>query len=226
MTVVDENNRERALELPRTVTFQDRAHLGRAKLEYGLPAARVGYIWFDGWAFDLKSKLEPALKDLWHTQGLIIDLRQNRGGVNPGVDYLASVLVAGPGTLASVTRRNGEKADWEFPGGAGEVYKERIAILIDEGSGSASEVFAGAMQEMGRAIVLGSTSYGGVLNSTQAQLPTGGILQYPHSDLRTPKGRRIEGQGVVPDISVELLRKDLLAGKDTVVERAVRTILD
>jgi carboxyl-terminal processing protease len=174
----------------------------------------------------LKSKLEPALKDLWDTQGLIIDLRQNRGGVNPGVEYLASVLVEGPGTLASVKRRNGENTGWNFPGGATEVYKGRIAILIDEGSGSASEVFAGAMQEMGRAAVLGSTSYGGVLNSTQAQLPTGGILQYPHSDMRTPKGRRIEGHGVVPDISVELLRKDLLAGKDTVVERAVRTILE
>jgi C-terminal processing protease CtpA/Prc len=48
MTVVDENNRERKLELPRTVTFQDRAHLARAKLEYGHPSARVGYIWFDG----------------------------------------------------------------------------------------------------------------------------------------------------------------------------------
>ncbi|MDH4271538.1 MAG: S41 family peptidase [Candidatus Aminicenantes bacterium] len=109
--------------------------------------------------------------------------------------------------LASVKRRNGEKADWDFPGGATEVYQGRIAILIDEGSGSASEVFAGAMQEMGRAVVLGRTSYGGALNNTPAQLPTGGILRSPHSDtLRGPSGRswsnlfmrrRSEGRGQI-----------------------------
>jgi len=226
MTVRDESGREKTLELPRTAPFRDRANLARAELEYSRPEPRIGYIRFDGWSFDLKAKLEPVVKDFKDTQGLIIDLRQNGGGVNPGVDYLASVLIAEPGTLASVTRRNGEKSDWKFPGGGADIYKGRVAVLVDEGSGSASEVFAGAMQEMGRAVVLGRTSYGGVLNSTQAELPTGGILQYPHSDLRTPKGGRIEGKGVVPDIPVELRRKDLLAGKDTVIERAIRALLE
>ena len=87
-----------------------------------------------------------------------------------------------------------------------------------------SEVFAGAIQESGRAIVLGRTSYGGVLNSTTEQLPTGGTLQYPHSDMRTPKGRRIEGAGVVPDVAVELRQADLLVGKDTVVEKAIEVL--
>jgi hypothetical protein len=68
--------------------------------------------------------------------------------------------------------------------------------------------------------------FGGVLNSTQALLPKGGILQYPHSDMRTPKGRRIEGKGIVPDIPVEILRKDLLQGKDMVIERAIQVILN
>jgi C-terminal processing protease CtpA/Prc len=67
-------------------------------------------------------------------------------------------------------------------------------------------VFAGALQETGRAIIVGHTSYGGVLNSTTLELPTGGMLQYPHSDMRTPKGRRIEGCGVVPDVVVDLRR--------------------
>jgi C-terminal processing protease CtpA/Prc len=80
------------------------------------------------------------------------------------------------------------------------------------------------MQENGRAVVLGRTSYGGVLNSTQKPLPTGGILQYPHSDMTTGKGARIEGRDVVPDIPVEISRADLLEGKDTVIERAVAAI--
>jgi SAM-dependent methyltransferase len=80
------------------------------------------------------------------------------------------------------------------------------------------------MQDRGRAVIVGRTSYGGVLNSTQQPLPTGGVLQYPHSDMTTPKGNRIEGRGVVPDIPVELRRADLLAGRDTVLERAVEAV--
>jgi carboxyl-terminal processing protease len=101
-----------------------------------------------------------------------------------------------------------------------------VAILVDELSGSASEVFAAAMQESGRAVILGRTSYGGVLNSTQAPLPTGGIMMYPHHDMTTAKGGRIEGRGVVPDIPVEISRAGLYRGKDTVIERAVAVILE
>jgi C-terminal processing protease CtpA/Prc len=56
-------------------------------------------------------------------------------------------------------------------------------------------------------------------------LPTGGVLQYPHADFTTAQGRRIEGRGVVPDIPVELQRADLLMDKDTVLERAIGTLL-
>ena len=224
LTVLDGNDREQTLAVPRTAPYQDRANLARTRLEYRRVHPRVGYIRFDGWGFDLKPKLEAALNDLWASDALIIDVRQNRGGVNPGVDYLASTLLTGSGLLAVATLRNGERNDWPFSAGDRR-WPGRLAILVDEASGSASEVFAGAMQEMGRAVVLGRTSYGGVLNSTQAPLPTGGVLQYPHSDMRTPKGRRIEGAGVVPDIPVEMRREDLLKGVDTVIERAVEELL-
>lgn len=224
LTVLDGSDREQALAVPRTAPYQDRANLARTRLEYRRITPRVGYIRFDGWGFDLKPKLEAALNDLWASDALIIDLRQNRGGVNPGVDYLASVLLPGSGLLAVATLRSGVRSDWPFSAGDRH-WPGKLAILVDEASGSASEVFAGAMQEMGRAVVLGRTSYGGVLNSTQAPLPTGGVLQYPHSDMRTPKGRRIEGVGVVPDVPVELRREDLLEGVDTLIERAVQEIL-
>lgn len=225
LSVLDEKDGEKAVSISRTAVFQERANLGRSIFESYRIHPRVGYIRFDGWAFDLPPKLQAALKDLRDSDGLIIDCRQNRGGVNPGVDYLASVLCEEAGLLAVETRRNGERREWTHAGAGAGVYRGRLAVLIDEGSGSASEVFAGAMQEKGRAVILGRTSYGGVFNSTQVRLPTGGVLQYPHSDMRTPKGKRIEGCGVIPDIPVERTRADLLKGKDTVMERAVSVIL-
>lgn len=226
LTVLDESGREKTMPVPLTAPFKDRAHLGRAVLEFRRIRPRVGYIWFDGWAFDLKAKLEPALKELWDTDGLIIDLRQNGGGVNPGADYLASVLNAETGVFAVEISRNGDRKEWAYAGGGAGAYPGRVAVLVDEASGSASEVFAGAMQENGRAVVLGRTSYGGVLNSTQVPLPTGGILQMPRFDMTTAKGARIEGRGVVPDIPVEMSRADLYRGKDTVIERAIAILLD
>ena len=226
LTILEESGREKTITVPRTTPFKDRANLGRAVLESRRIHPRVGYVWFDGWSFDLKSKLEPALKDLWDTDGLVIDLRQNRGGVNPGVDFLAAVLNARAGVLGVEIGRNGDRREWAYAGGAAGAYPGRVAILVDELSGSASEVFAAAMQENGRAVILGRTSYGGVLNSTQAPLPTGGIMMYPHHDMTTAKGVRIEGRGVVPDIPVEISRAGLYRGEDTVIERAVAVILE
>ena len=213
------------MDVPRTVPFKDRANLGRSVFESRRLQPRIGYILFDGWAFDLKPKLEAASKDLLDTDGLVIDLRQNRGGVNPGVDYLASALNTEPGLLGVETARNGERREWKHAGGGAGAYRGRVAILVDEASGSASKVIATAMQENGRALILGRTSYGGVLNATQEPLPTGGILQYPHSNT-TGKGARIEGRGVIPDIPVEISRADLIMGKDTVIERAVAAIAE
>jgi len=225
LTVLDENDREKTVSVPRTAAFQKSANLGRSKFEYRRIRPRVGYLWFDGWAFDLKPKLEAALKDLWDTDGLIIDCRQNHGGVNPGVDYLSSALCPEPGILAIETSREGDRREWRHEGSGPNAYRGRVVILVDGGSGSASEVFAAAMQETGRARIAGESSFGGVLNSTQAVLPTGGILQYPHSDMRTGKGNSIEGRGVIPDIPVSLSRGDLLQSRDTVIERAVSAIL-
>jgi C-terminal peptidase prc len=225
LSILDRSGLGKTMDVPRTVPFQDRANLGRSIFESRRLQPRIGYIWFDGWGFDLKPKLEAAFKDFMDTDGLVIDLRQNRGGVNPGVDYLASVLNSEPGLLGVETARNGERREWKHAGGGAGAYRGRVAILVDEASGSASEVFAAAMQENGRAVILGRTSYGGVLNSTQEPLPTGGILQFPHSDMTTGKGARIEGRGVVPDIPVEISRADLVNGKDTVIERAAAEIV-
>ena len=222
--VLDGQNREQTITLQRTLPFRQVSHLGRAEVRSTRPAARVGYLWFDWWAIDLADKLEPVLARLGDTDGLVIDLRQNPGGTNPGVNRLAKFLLADPGVIAIHTGRATKPREWRHEGGGAAAYRGRVAILIDEGTGSASEVFTALLQERGRATVVGRTSYGGVLISMMLPLPTGGVLQYPHADVTTAKGQRLEGRGVVPDIAVALRRADLLAGKDTVLERAIEAL--
>ena len=81
-----------------------------------------------------------------------------------------------------------------------------MAILVDETSYSASEVFAGGMQAAGRARVFGARTPGGALPALMRKLPNGDVLEYAIADFVTVSGERIEGRGVVPDERVERSR--------------------
>ena len=103
-------------------------------------------------------------------------------------------------------------------------YNGRVILLVDELSGSTSEVFAGGLQASGRAIVLGSRTAGAVLPSLLRVLPTGAALQHVIANFETPNGVVLEGRGVMPDIVVRLSRAGLLRGHDAALERAVEVI--
>ena len=97
--------------------------------------------------------------------------------------------------------------------------------MVDELSGSTAEVFAGGLQENGRARIVGTRTAGAVLPSLAAPLPTGGALIHVISDFRTPKGVELEGKGVQPDLVVKLSRASILAGRDNVRDGALQLIL-
>jgi carboxyl-terminal processing protease len=101
-------------------------------------------------------------------------------------------------------------------------YGGRLAILVDETSYSASEVFAGGMQAAGRARVFGAQTPGGALPALMRKLPNGDVLEYAIADFVTVSGERIEGRGVTPDERVERSRASIAAGEDAVLDAAVR----
>jgi carboxyl-terminal processing protease len=94
-------------------------------------------------------------------------------------------------------------------------------ILVDKFSGSASEDMTAGLQEAGRAFVIGKTTMGEDLDANLKELPDGGLLVYPFGLSTTPKGVVIEGLGVIPDLTVDLKRFDLLAGRDTQLQAAI-----
>jgi carboxyl-terminal processing protease len=96
-----------------------------------------------------------------------------------------------------------------------------VAIIVDETSYSASEIFAGGMQDAGRARVFGARTPGGALPALMRQLPNGDVLEYAIGDFVTAAGRRIEGHGVVPDEPVRRSRAAVTAGHDPALEAAV-----
>jgi carboxyl-terminal processing protease len=103
-------------------------------------------------------------------------------------------------------------------------FQGRLAVVVDGLSASTSEIFAGALQSLGRARVFGDTTAGQALPATLFRLPNNDVLMLAVADFRGPHGERIEGRGVVPDVVKKINRADLIQGRDAAVESALQWI--
>ncbi|MCW5965595.1 MAG: hypothetical protein KIT83_16275 [Bryobacterales bacterium] len=164
----------------------------------------------------IRAVIQQAAAD--GAQGIIFDVRGNPGGIGAMANGLTGYLVRERTSLGAMKMRGAELKFLAFPQDG--AYLGPVAVLIDGNSASTSEIFAAGLQELGRAVVVGERSMGAALPSFLAELPRGAILQYAVADYLTPKGVRIEGQGVKPDIPVSQDAASLLAGKDAQLEVA------
>jgi len=93
-------------------------------------------------------------------------------------------------------------------------------------SASSAEEFSGALQAIGRAVVVGERSAGICVVADMLELPNGAVLMYPYGQTRTADGTVLEGRGVIPDIEVSLDRASLLEGRDPQLEAAIEAVRD
>jgi carboxyl-terminal processing protease len=185
-------------------------------------AGGVGYIRFNIFVMILMDRIKTTIRGMSDAPGIIIDLRGNPGGVGGMSFGIAGVLTSTQGSLGTMRMRAGYQNFAIFP--QLNPYLGPVAILTDGGSASTSEIFAGGMQELGRAVVVGERTAGAALPSIFQKLPTGALFQYAIADFRTPKGTLIEGRGVSPDVEVKLTRRALLGGRDPQLDAAVEQI--
>lgn len=182
----------------------------------------IGYIRFNFFMPVLMEQIRRELECFRDSVAIVIDLRDNPGGIGQMAPGVASLLVDRTVSLGTMKMRRGEirfvtyKQAWN--------YRGRVLILTDEGSASTSEILAGALQELGRATVVGDRTLGAVLPSVIERLPNGAVLQYAVADFKTPSGVLLEGHGVLPDIPAPGTRASYLAGTDPVLDAAIAQI--
>ncbi len=134
-------------------------------------------------------------------EGVVIDLRNNPGGLLQSTLDSASEFIA-EGRLAFEQNREGERRDF-YAHGDGNFYMIPIVLLVNEWSGSGAELFAGAIQDHGRAVLIGVKTFGkGSVNITRT-LSNGAGLNITIRRWYTPNGNVIEGVGLTPDVVVE-----------------------
>ena len=133
-------------------------------------------------------------------EGLILDVRNNPGGTLEAVVDVASEFLD-DGLVLSVVRGNGRRTDWKVRKG-GVALDIPMVLLVNEGSGSSSEVLAGALQDHERATIIGTTTFGKGSVNILRDLSNGGGLYITIALWYTPLGRIINHEGVTPDIEV------------------------
>lgn len=182
----------------------------------------VGYIKFNLFALPTIEYFCASLTELKDKKAIIIDLRGNIGGVIGSVIGVSGMLTDKSIDLGTQIYKIGSEKLSVSP--KAKNYRGKLVFLTDSMSVSSAEMFAAAMQENNRALVVGEKSAGEALPSFTILLPTGARMLYPVANFKTPKGNFLEGKGVVPDFTVSLDKKSLLEGKDNQLEAALKII--
>jgi len=178
----------------------------------------ISYLHFNIFARPAMKDIRKLLLSLPADGGLVIDLRGNVGGIGVMASGISGWLSDRQFLLGTMHLRQGHIGFSVAPQAG--AFLGPVAVLVDSGSASTSEIMAAGLQEAGRVRVFGESSPGAALPSLFKALPTGDLFQYAVADMQTPGGVLIEGRGVAPDEPVIRTIADLAAGRDPVVDAA------
>lgn len=192
-------------------------------VSYEMKEDQIGYIIVSGFETVTLHQFEEALNDL-KSQGmesLIIDLRNNPGGsLSTVCEMLDLILPEGLVVYTQDKYGNQEKISSD-----GERYLDiPLAVLVNGNSASASEIFAGAVQDYGIGKIVGTTTYGKGIVQNLYQLTDGTCLKLTTSEYFTPNGRNIHGIGIEPDVVVEYEYDESNPEADNQLEKAIECL--
>jgi carboxyl-terminal processing protease len=187
----------------------------------------IAYIQVTTFGEKTTPELLAALKELMaqNPKGIILDLRNNGGGyLQTAVEVTSQFM--GDGVV--LYEEYGDKTRTTYdvlPDGMATDTKIPMVVLINEGSASASEIVAGALQDSGRAKLVGATSYG--KGSVQNWIPLSGengAVRITIAKWLTPNGNTIHKIGLTPDVTAERTEEDYKANLDPQLDKAVETL--
>ncbi len=225
LTIVSEDGEPKDLTLKRAIIKVESVK-AKEKMLAGADAEdkdtpRIGYIRISDFGATTSRDLKKALKEMESKKvvGYVLDVRNNPGG------YLTAAIDVSDAFLDSgeiVSTRGKQKTDIErvyaTPGDM--VNGKPVVVLINHGSASASEIVAGALQDNGRGLVMGSQSFGKGSVQQQKPLGDGTAIHITIARYYTPSGRSIQNEGITPDVEVLHSKVEVLEKKESMYSEA------
>jgi len=208
---------------------------GDETIWFGRTPSGVGYlrlVAFHG-RERLAAKFDEALERLRDAPGLIVDIRDNPGGYGTRQPQMIGRFLTARRDFCRLFRRNGPAHDafeekqsgFVLPSGPW-TYTRPVALLLNEGAGSAADLFAASFIGTGRPITIGATTHGNLAgDGVNIVLPCGFAARISDGYVADAAGRIIEVNGNDPQIKAELTIADIINGRDSVIDRACEEIL-
>jgi len=186
----------------------------------------IGYVKIYEFVPGVSAALRDAIFTLRRSglRGLVIDLRGNPGGLVDELRDISAAVLPQSSPILQMTRRNGRTQLLETLEPPILPPSVPIATLVDEGSASASELLASALQEQGRGVIIGMKTAGAVEIGITVDLPEDAGMAVTVARLLSGKGVRLEGHGIVPDEPQPLETPALNAGHDSQLDKAVEVL--
>lgn len=192
-------------------------------VEYKMQDDQIGYIAISEFDNITYEQFKEALTDLQNQKmkGLVVDLRDNPGGNLDTVCDILDLLLP-EGTIVYTEDKKGERETYT----SDEEHKVELpmAVLVNENSASASEIFAGAMQDYDAAEIVGMTTYGKGIVQQLFPMTDGTCVKLTISEYFTPNGRNIHGKGIVPDVEIQYEYSEENPDRDNQLNKAIEII--
>ncbi|MEO7804329.1 MAG: S41 family peptidase [Actinomycetota bacterium] len=178
-----------------------REKIGIPAVESRIIKDRIGHVKLISFSGESGAKVRQAVRQLAArgARAFILDLRGNPGGFVDEAVAVASVFID-DGIVVSYKQRGKDTVKYSAKGDA--ETKSPLVVLVDEGSASASEIVAGAIQDRGRGFIVGTRTYGKGSVQEHFLLSDGSAVKLTIASYFTPNGRSIGGKGITPDIEV------------------------
>jgi carboxyl-terminal processing protease len=203
-----------------------RARITIASVEGELIEGNLAYVKINDFGARTAGELRRTLRDLLRSNptGLILDLRGNPGGfLSTAIEVSSQFLPSG----ALIMREQfGDGREVRYDAERGGLATEiPLVVLVNQGSASASEIVAGAIQDHARGLVVGETSYGkGSVQNWHELRGDNGAIRVTIARWYTPDGRSIHDLGIAPDVAVALTEADHAANLDPQLDEAIRQL--
>lgn len=190
-------------------------------VSWELIAPDVGYVQLAIFGERTSDELEEAVREL-RSQGAsryVLDLRNNGGGLLPAAIDVASQFLE-DGAVVYERKADGQEKTYPVTN-KGTLLEEPLAVLVNSGSASASEIVAGAIQDYGRGVLVGTQTFGKASVQLIFDLSDGSSLHVTNAVWLTPGRHEIEGAGLTPDIEVALTDEDRQQERDPQLDAAI-----
>lgn len=198
----------------------ERAEIDLPNLQAKLTPGGMGHIRLFGFARNAGDQVRKEVERLLDqgADGIVLDLRDNGGGLFSEAIEVASVFIEDG---AIVTYRAGNEDDITYDAEGDALDDVPLVVLVNEGTASASEIVAGALQDHDRAVLIGMTTYGKGSVQEVVPLSDASAVKFTTAAYFTPDGADINGKGIDPDVRIP---PDATADNDNQLDRAVEIL--